>query len=77
MDGDFSAVPDSYVTMMPKSVMAAKNLLLIVSGAAKAQALRQVIEGEVSERVPASVLKLHPSLVIVADKAAAAELSQP
>ena len=51
--------------------------LLIVSGAAKAQALRQVIEGEVSERVPASVLKLHPSLVIVADKAAAAELSQP
>ncbi|STV97229.1 putative 6-phosphogluconolactonase [Klebsiella michiganensis] len=77
MDGDFSAVPDSYVTMGPKSVMAAKNLLLIVSGAAKAQALRQVIEGEVSERVPASVLKLHPSLVIVADKAAAAELSQP
>jgi 6-phosphogluconolactonase/glucosamine-6-phosphate isomerase/deaminase len=57
--------------------MAAKNLLLIVSGAAKAQALKQVIEGEVSERVPASVLKLHPSLVIVADKAAAAELSQP
>lgn len=57
--------------------MAAKNLLLIVSGAAKAQALRQVIEGEVSERVPASVLKLHPSTVIVADKAAAAELSQP
>ena len=77
MGGDFSAVPDSYVTMGPKSVMAAKNLLLIVSGAAKAQALKQVIEGEVSERVPASVLKLHPSLVIVADKAAAAELSQP
>lgn len=77
MGGDFSAVPDSYVTMGPKSVMAAKNLLLIVSGAAKAQALKQVIEGEVSERVPASVLKLHPFLVIVADKAAAAELSQP
>ena len=49
-------------------------LLLIVSGAAKAQALKQVVEGPVSELVPASVLKLHPSLVIIADKAAAAEL---
>lgn len=67
-------VPDSYVTMGPKSVMAAKNLLLIVSGAAKAQALKQVVEGPVSELVPASVLKLPPSLVIIADKAAAAEL---
>lgn len=36
----------------------------------------QVIEGEVSEQAPASVLKLYPSLVIVADKAAAAELTK-
>ena len=76
MGGDISAVPDSYVTMGPRSVMAAKNLLLIVSGAAKAHALKQVGEGPVSVQVPASVLKLHPSLVIIADKAAAAELQQ-
>ncbi|MBK2475371.1 glucosamine-6-phosphate deaminase, partial [Klebsiella quasipneumoniae] len=74
--GDISAVPDSYVTMGPRSVMAAKNLLLIVSGAAKAHALKQVVEGPVSVQVPASVLKLHASLVIIADKAAAAELQQ-
>ena len=74
MGGDFSVVPDSYVTMGPRSVMAAKYLLLIVSGAAKAQALKQVVEGPVSEQVPASVLKLHPSLVIIADKAAVTEL---
>ena len=53
-----------------------ENLLLIVSGAAKAHALKQVVEGPVSVQVPASVLKLHPSLVIIADKAAAAELQQ-
>ena len=75
MGGDISAVPDSYVTMGPRSVMAAKNLLLIVSGAAKAHALKQLVEGPVSVQVPASVLKLHPSLVIIADKAAA-ELQQ-
>ncbi|MBF9083799.1 glucosamine-6-phosphate deaminase, partial [Escherichia coli] len=39
-------------------------------------ALKQVVEGPVSVQVPASVLKLHPSLVIIADKAAAAELQQ-
>lgn len=75
MGGNVSMVPDSYVTMGPKSVMAAKNLLLIVNGEAKAQALKQVIEGEVSELVPASVLKLHPSLIVIADKAATKELT--
>lgn len=75
MGGDFSAVPDSYVTMGPKSVMAAKNLILIVSGKSKAQALKQVIEGPVSETVPASVLKLHPSLVVIADEEAASALT--
>ena len=64
-----------YVTMGPKSIMAAKNLLIIVSGAGKAQALKNVLQGPVTEDVPASVLQLHPSLMVIADKAAAAELA--
>ncbi|MCO7793504.1 6-phosphogluconolactonase, partial [Escherichia coli] len=75
LGGDFSLVPDSYVTMGPKSIMAAKNLLIIVSGAGKAQALKNVLQGPVTEDVPASVLQLHPSLMVIADKAAAAELA--
>lgn len=75
MNGDSASVPDHFVTMGPRSVMAAKNLLLIVSGENKAWALKQVVKGEVTEQVPASVLKLHPSLVIIADSAAAASLS--
>ena len=75
LGGDFSLVPDSYVTMGPKSIMAAKNLLIIVSGAGKAQALKNVLQGPVTEDVPASVLQLHPSLIVIADKAAAAELA--
>ncbi len=55
--------------------MAARNLLLIVNGAAKAQALKGALEGPVSERLPASVLQLHPSLTVIADNAAAAALS--
>lgn len=75
MKGDLSSVPDHYVTMGPMSVMAAKNLLLIVSGENKAWALAQVIEGAVTEQIPASVLKLHPSLLIIADRASASQLS--
>lgn len=48
---------------------------LIVSGAGKAQALKNVLQGPVTEDVPASVLQLHPSLMVIADKAAAAELA--
>lgn len=76
LGGDFSLVPDSYVTMGPKSIMAAKNLLLIVNGVGKAQALKGVLEGPVSEQLPASVLQLHPALTIIADKAAASALTR-
>ena len=43
--------------------------------AGKAQALKNVLQGPVTEDVPASVLQLHPSLIVIADKAAAAELA--
>lgn len=76
LGGDYSRVPDSYVTMGPKSIMAAKNLMIIVSGEAKAQALKAVLEGPVSEQVPASVLQLHPSLIVIADRAAASKLER-
>lgn len=75
LGGDFSLVPDSYVTMGPKSIMAAKNLIVIVSGSAKAQALKDMLEGPVTEQVPASVLQLHPSLTVIADKAAVSGLT--
>ncbi|WP_240245168.1 6-phosphogluconolactonase, partial [Escherichia coli] len=73
ISGTCSHLP--YVTMGPKSIMAAKNLLIIVSGAGKAQALKNVLQGPATEDVPASVLQLHPSLMVIADKAAAAELA--
>ncbi|MCK2608764.1 hypothetical protein MZE54_07385, partial [Escherichia coli] len=37
--------------------------------------LKNVLQGPVTEDVPASVLQLHPSLMVIADKAAAAELA--
>lgn len=68
-------VPDFYVTMGPKSVMRAKNILMIVSGTHKAEILKQVIEGPVNEHVPSSLLMLHPFITVIADKDAASLLT--
>lgn len=74
-NGDITLVPEHYVTMGPASVMQSRQLILIAYGESKAQAIKLALEGEVDENVPASVLKLHPNLVVIIDKAAASQLS--
>ncbi len=48
--------------------MAAKKILLIVSGKEKAEALKAALTGPVTPKVPASVLQLHPDVAVVADE---------
>ncbi len=45
-------------------------MLLLASGENKAQAIYDTIYGPVDPKVPASILKLHKDVVIVADEAA-------
>lgn len=54
--------------------MAAKKLVLLVNGSHKADILRRIVSGPVESRVPASILMLHPDLLIIADREAAALL---
>ena len=49
------------------NIMAAKKILLLASGAGKAQAIFDTCFGPVTPHVPASVLQLHPDAVIIAD----------
>lgn len=65
-----------YVTFGPRSVMNVKNLILIVSGDKKAKILKQVLEGPIDERVPGSILQLHPNLTVIADKESSKLLSK-
>lgn len=67
-------LPDHYVTMGPKSVMAAKKLLVIVNGSHKAEIVKRIIDGPVDATIPASLLMLHPNLLIIADREAASLL---
>ncbi len=63
-------VPRYAYTMGIRSIMCAKKILLIVSGKAKAEALKAVLYGPVTPKVPGSVLQLHPDVAVVADEEA-------
>ncbi|MCT1901996.1 glucosamine-6-phosphate deaminase [Oceanobacillus sojae] len=64
-------VPDYYITMGPKSIMMAKNLVLIASGTKKAEIIQRILQGKVEESIPASILTMHPNLTIILDEEAA------
>ena len=64
------------ITLGLETIMEAKNILLIVSGAHKAAIVKQVIEGEISDAVPASLFRNHPGLRIYLDTESAALLSE-
>lgn len=67
-------VPRKAVTMGVKSILNAKEIILIAEGEAKAQAVHDMIKGEVSPSCPASILQNHPNVYIFLDEAAASLL---
>ena len=71
---DISEVPRKAFTMGIRQIMQAKKILILASGANKADAVAKMVKGEVTEAVPASVLQLHPDCTLIVDKAAAAKL---
>ena len=60
-------VPTKACTMGLKSIMNAKKILLIATGKSKAEAVNQLINGEVSEDWPCTILKNHPDVTIYVD----------
>ena len=67
-------VPKSAICMGTANIMDAKKVVLMAFGEKKAQAIKEMIEGPVTEQVPASILQKHPDVTVIVDKAAAQEL---
>ncbi|AXI10538.1 glucosamine-6-phosphate deaminase [Oceanobacillus sp. 143] len=63
-------VPTQAISMGIETIMNSNEILLLVSGENKADALAKLINGEVTEDVPASVLQNHANVTIIADEAA-------
>lgn len=67
-------VPTQAYTMGVGTIMAAKKVLVIVSGADKAEIVKKAFTGPVTPEVPASILQFHPNCVVIVDEAAGALL---
>lgn len=63
-------VPTHAITMGIETIMESQEILLLVSGKQKVDALNRLINGEVSEEFPASILQRHKQVTIIADAAA-------
>ena len=67
-------VPTHACTMGIATIMKAKKILLLASGANKADAINAMINGPISEDCPASILQKHNDVIVIVDKAAAEKL---
>ena len=72
--GDVTAVPVHCLTQGIGTIMAARHIVLVASGVAKAEAIHHVIEGPITAMWPGSALQMHPHVTVLIDGAAAGRL---
>jgi glucosamine-6-phosphate deaminase len=70
---DFEA-PIMAITMGVGTILDARALLVLATGAAKAAAVAAALEGPLAASCPASAIQLHPHATVVLDPEAAADL---
>ena len=66
--------PKLAITMGIATIMDARRILLLATGANKAEAVRTTVEGPVSAMCPASVLQMHERVTVLLDETAASGL---
>lgn len=69
-------VPKEAITMGIGTILKSKKIILLASGAKKAQAIKDTIEGEITRNVPSSFLQNHPDVTIIVDEEAAKLLNK-
>ena len=68
-------VPRRALTMGVGSILEARRIVLLAWGEGKAAVVKRMVEGEVTDTVPATYLQRHPAVQVVLDDAAGAELT--
>jgi len=72
--GSVEEVPRYAITMGIGTIMESRELLLIATGEAKAEAIRAAVEGPLTAMVPASMIQMHRKAYLILDRAAASLL---
>ncbi len=72
--------PDEYqphlsITMGIGTILESKKVVLLATGANKAEAIKATVEGPLTAACPASALQMHEHVVLVIDEAAASQLA--
>lgn len=67
-------VPKEAITMGIGTIMNSKRIMLLASGKAKAEVIKETILGKVTPQVPASILQFHKDVTMILDEEAAEEL---
>lgn len=69
-------VPQQAITMGIATILKANNIILIASGKNKAQAIKELVHGKVSEQWPCTYLQNHKNVLLLIDQDAASLLDQ-
>jgi glucosamine-6-phosphate deaminase len=69
---EIARVPGEALTMGMATILQSRAIVLMATGAAKAEAVRAMLHGPITTRVPASFLQLHPHVLVMLDDEAAA-----
>jgi glucosamine-6-phosphate deaminase len=70
----FDDVPKQAISMSVRQIMKSRAIICTVPDSRKAEAVRNSVEGEVSPKVPASILQQHQQCTLYLDKPAASLL---
>ncbi|MEM8735637.1 MAG: glucosamine-6-phosphate deaminase [Planctomycetota bacterium] len=71
----FEQVPTHAISMSVKQIMKAEHILCAVPDRRKAAAVQATVEGPVTEDVPASILRDHPSAALFLDSTSSSQLT--
>jgi len=73
---DITEVPQQAISMSVKQVLKARELIAVVPGPQKAQAINACFNGEISPMAPASILRTHGNVTVYLDEDSAALLNR-
>jgi glucosamine-6-phosphate deaminase len=72
---DISQVPKRAISMSPRQILNAKEIIAVVPDRRKAQAVKACFEGEITPMAPASILRRHGNATLYLDRNSASLLS--
>jgi len=74
---NISQVPKRAISMSARQILKATEILAVVPGIRKAQAVKACVEGAISPMAPASILRTHPNATVYLDRDSASLLGPP